>query len=129
MSKLNESDQELLDGILNKDKNDLTENDKAILRARSSYLTGDQKENYKSILNAKQKDGGLPTDDDGGKEETPQSKANDILAGRSVEDVPTKQLNKLAVIYGIPEESKKNRETLIQAIKTKVGPAGDEKPE
>lgn len=120
-----------LDKLLEKDQNELTDHDKAFLRARESYLTKAQKDEYSDALAAPKKGDEVPVpgDEEGGKQVTPASVAAEIIGGRSLDEVPTKQLNKIAVIYGIPEEPKRDRQQLIDAIRTKLGPTADQNPQ
>lgn len=49
-ANLNPDERRALEDILVKDKSALTENDKATLKARVAYLTGDERNNYVDIL-------------------------------------------------------------------------------
>lgn len=138
MPKLSEpSTVAYLDKLIDKDENELTADDIAFLRARSAYVSKDKLSDINKLPAAKEldkrnkekEDQENPRKAEGGQEQTPQAQADAVLHGRRVEDVPTKQLNKLAVIYGIPEEKKKDRQTLIEALRTKLGPTAEEKPE
>lgn len=50
MDQLNQTDRELLNSILMKDKDELTSDDIAVLNARRTYLTYAQKQAYDGIL-------------------------------------------------------------------------------
>jgi hypothetical protein len=68
---MDDSSRKQLDEILKKEPAALTEGDKAVLRARESYLTADQKEVYAEVLqvpNAEQE----PSEE--GEERTPKPK-------------------------------------------------------
>ena len=47
---MNEASRKMLDEILAKDIGELTDEDRAIIRARASYLTEEQRHNYADVL-------------------------------------------------------------------------------
>jgi len=50
INTLKEYDKKLIEEITNKELNDLTSNECAVLRARRGYLTADQKDTFKPAL-------------------------------------------------------------------------------
>lgn len=53
VSQLNESARKFLEEVLTKDVNDLTVYDIGFLKARSAYLTADQREHFSDALKGK----------------------------------------------------------------------------
>lgn len=112
--------KELFDRITEKPVEELTSEDKAFLQARRSYLSKVQKEEYKSILKEEIKEkksgGNLP------------EQAEQIIGDRDLDQLSSGELRKVATRLGIPQQGT-NRQELLVAISTKMGPDVITKPE
>lgn len=103
--------------ILKKEIAALTKDDIAFLQARRSYLTSEQLEKFADVLKSK-----LPK----AKPEGPT--AEDIIAGRDLDELSYKDLQKVNKVLGLPYVGV-GKDELKVAISTNLGPEAAPKPD